>query len=82
VRALDGAKEWLALNGVTEPRHIDMWTALVTGLIDQQVSNDPGGDRWTRLLDESLGMFLAHCQATGTSSKSPSRLPRTEGARP
>ena len=42
VRALADAREWLALNGITEPRHVDMWTALVTGLVDQQVSNDPG----------------------------------------
>jgi AcrR family transcriptional regulator len=82
VRALDGAKEWLALNGITDERHIDMWTALVTGLVDQQVSNDPGGDRWTRLIDDSLGMFLAYCQPTGASSRSPSRLPRTKGAQP
>jgi hypothetical protein len=40
-----------------------MWTALVTGLVDQQVSNEPGGDRWVRLIDESVTMFLAHCQS-------------------
>src|SRR5580700_3688568 len=62
VRALAGAQEWLALNGITEARHLDMWTALVTGLVDQQVSNDPGGDRWSRLIDESMEMFLSHCQ--------------------
>lgn len=80
VRALEAAWEWLALNGITEPRHLDLWTALVTGLVDQQVSNDPGGDRWTRLLDESIAMFLAHCQSTGCSEK-PSSFPlRTTGA--
>lgn len=62
VRALARAQELLALAGITEPRHLDMATALVTGLVDQQVSNDPGGDRWIRLIDESIDMFLAHCQ--------------------
>ena len=62
VRALDGARELLARNGITQARHLDLWTALATGLIDQQVSNDPGGDRWTGLLEESIAMFLAHCQ--------------------
>ena len=66
VRALAGARERLALNGITEARHIDMWTALITGLVDQQVSNDPGGDRWTRLIDESVAMFLNYCQPTRT----------------
>jgi len=32
----------------------------VTGLIDQQISNDPGGDRWYRLLDDALDMFFAY----------------------
>jgi len=48
---------------ITEARHVDMWTALVTGLVDQQVSNDPGGDRWSRLIEESMEMFLSHCQS-------------------
>ena len=70
--------EWLALNGVTEARHLDMWTALVTGLVDQQVSNDPGGDRWTRLIDESMAMFLAHCQSTECGSPHPGRRSNEE----
>jgi AcrR family transcriptional regulator len=63
VRALDGVRERLALNGISDPRHVDMWTALTTGLVDQQISNDPGGDRWSRLIDEFVAMFLAYCQA-------------------
>ena len=61
IRALASVREVLTSNGITEPRHLDMATALVTGLVDQQVSNDPGGDRWIRLIDESIDMFLAHC---------------------
>lgn len=75
VRALAGAREMLALNGITEPRYLDMGTALVTGLVDQQVSNDPGGDRWIRLIDESIDMFLAHCQPGRAR-----RTPRTRTA--
>lgn len=71
VRALEGSRQRLALNGVTDPRHLDMWTALTTGLVSQQISNDPGGDRWTSLIEESVAMFLAHChdnQPAGASS--------------
>lgn len=46
--------------GAAEPRHVDLWTAIMTGLTDQQLSNDPGGDRWERLLDESVDMFCDH----------------------
>ena len=63
VRALDVAREILAANGITQPRHLDLWTALVTGLVDQQLSNDPGGDRWTRLSAEAATMFVVHCQS-------------------
>jgi AcrR family transcriptional regulator len=79
VRALAGARERLALNGITEARHVDMWTALITGLVDQQVSNDPGGDRWTRLIDESVAMFLAHCQPIRAPRKPVSRQTRAKG---
>jgi AcrR family transcriptional regulator len=68
VRALAGARQWLELNGITEARYLDMFTALVTGLVDQQVSNDPGGDRWSRLIDESIAMFVGHCRAQGVQS--------------
>lgn len=64
VRALSGSRQRLAMNGITDPRHLDMWTALTTGLVDQQISNDPGGDRWTRLIDDFAAMFLAHCRAS------------------
>jgi AcrR family transcriptional regulator len=41
-------------------RAVDMWRALMTGLVNQQISNDPGGNRWTRLLDDAIEMYLAH----------------------
>jgi AcrR family transcriptional regulator len=81
VRALAGARKWLALNGITEARHLDMWTALLTGLVDQQVSNDPGGDRWSRLIDESVAMFLAHCHSSIASSKPTPNPGRVKGSR-
>ena len=61
VRALELTREQLKGYGVRNPRHVDMWTALMTGLVDQQISNDPGGSRWTRLVDDVVNMFLAHC---------------------
>ena len=73
VRALAETHELLALQGITETRHVDLWTALITGLVDQQVSNDPGGDRWTGLVDESVTMFLTHCQ-TARSTRVPTVL--------
>lgn len=61
VRALDSARQLLKRAGVQNPRHLDLWTSLTTGLVDQQISNDPGGDRWIRLIDDAVAMFLAYC---------------------
>jgi AcrR family transcriptional regulator len=69
VRALDTLRDRLARNGITDPRLIDMWTAWTTGLVDQQISNDPGGDRWSRLIDDFVEMFLAHVRATTKEKK-------------
>lgn len=52
--------ELLARCGVTDPDAIDLFTALGTGLADQQLSNDPGGDRWIRLIDDAVEMFYEH----------------------
>jgi AcrR family transcriptional regulator len=79
VRALAGVRELLVHNGITEERHCDIWTALTIGLVDQQISNDPGGDRWTRLIEESVNMFIAHCQPQRGSRKPASRPARTKG---
>jgi hypothetical protein len=46
------------------------------------VSNDPGGQRWTRLIDESVDMFLAHCQPTPPPAKRISQSSRRRGSRP
>lgn len=67
VRALELTRERLVLNGVRDPRHVDVWTALMTGLVDQQISNDPGGDRWSRLIDDVVHMFLTHCSDERTA---------------
>ena len=73
VRALESARECLVLNGITQPKHLDLWTALLSGLVDQQVSNDPGGDRWTRLIEEAVAMFLAHTRPTPAKRTSRSK---------
>ena len=76
VRALDTTRKLLAMNGITQLRHVDLWTAMLNGLADQQVANDPGGDRWTRLVAEAVTMFLTHCRSTqaARTSKAKSRI--------
>jgi AcrR family transcriptional regulator len=69
VECLELGRASLTGIGVTTPAAMDLYTALLTGLTDQQISNDPGGDRWGRLLDDAVDMFLAHVRATTTTKK-------------
>jgi AcrR family transcriptional regulator len=58
VRALTGMQTTMARFGVTDPDASDLATALFTGLTSQQIANDPGGDRWERLVDRAADMLL------------------------
>ena len=49
----------LVSRGITDPDAMDLWTAVVSGLTNQQLANDPGGARWSRLVDDAVDMFLA-----------------------
>jgi AcrR family transcriptional regulator len=63
VEGLELTRRLLVDAGADDPADLDLFTALTTGLIDQQISNDPGGDRWSRLLDDALDMFFAYIDA-------------------
>jgi AcrR family transcriptional regulator len=60
VETLEIGREWLARAGLTDPRDLDLFTAVTAGLTNQQISNDPGGDRWIGLVDEAVEMFFEH----------------------
>jgi AcrR family transcriptional regulator len=48
--------------GIRRPEAADLWTALVTGMVNQQIANDPAGNRWERLADEAIAMFFGHIE--------------------
>ena len=47
----------MAHHGVSGPDDIDLFVAIVSGMVDAQLANDPGGARWSRLLDRAVNMF-------------------------
>jgi AcrR family transcriptional regulator len=57
VRVLEGMREVMVRIGITRDEDLDLYVALVGGLIDAQQANDPGGNRWGRLLDRAIDMF-------------------------
>ncbi len=81
VLALDATRARLARNGITDPRHVDMWTAWTTGLVDQQISNDPGGARWTRLIEDFVDMFLSYCHESGPARRPSVKRATAKGSR-
>lgn len=54
---LDQLATRLARHGVTGQADLDLYVAVVGGVVDAQLANDPGGDRWSRLLDRAVDMF-------------------------
>jgi AcrR family transcriptional regulator len=58
VRTLELLAQALADAGIRDPAELDLWTAVLTGLATQQSSNDPGGDRWSRLVDTAVDRLL------------------------
>jgi AcrR family transcriptional regulator len=57
----------LAEIGITEQRALDLLSSIGTGITDQQISNDPGGNRWIRLVDEAIEMYFDHVTKTRVS---------------
>lgn len=57
VRVLEEGVELQRRLGVTDRAAVDIWLALIGGLIDQQHANDPGGDRYSRLLPRAIDMW-------------------------
>ena len=69
IEGLERLKARLARAGLTDQRSLDLLTAIGTGITDQQISNDPGGNRWTRLVDEAIEMYFKHATNNAAQRK-------------
>ena len=56
-------RERAAAAGIRTDHDFDLYTAVIAGLSSQQLANDPGGDRWLRLVDETVDMLIDHVNA-------------------
>jgi AcrR family transcriptional regulator len=68
VEVLDTVRMLLRRAGLHSEADFDLWTAVVAGLASQQLANEPGGDRYLRLIDEAVTMFADHILAPGRAS--------------
>ena len=81
VDGLEATRDRLATMGFSDPAVLDLLTAIGTGLTDQQISNDPGGDRWVRLVDEAMEMFFNHVSNRGAAQRSDSTTSASKKSR-
>jgi AcrR family transcriptional regulator len=61
----------MAARGITDQEDIDLYVALVGGLADSQLANDPGGDRWGRLLERAVDMYVRDLDSRSRAETSP-----------
>jgi AcrR family transcriptional regulator len=59
----------MARRGVHAQDDIDLFVAIVGGLVDAQLANDPGGTRWSRLLDRAIDMYSDNLGITDDRSQ-------------
>jgi AcrR family transcriptional regulator len=57
-QVLHRAMDVLRAAGVNAPDDVDCFIAMVAGIVEAQIANDPGGDRWTRYLDRLTDLYL------------------------
>ena len=57
VRVLELGQQLLRSLGLTDAADFDIATAIIDGLINQQLANDPGGTRWSALLDRAVDIW-------------------------
>src|SRR4051812_3163054 len=55
--AYDRMRDVLLGAGVRRPADLDLWTAITGGAVDQQLANDPEGERWRTQLPRIVDMF-------------------------
>src|SRR5690242_6319813 len=56
--------------GLHGQQAFDLFMATTRGLAGMQIANEPGGDRWARLVDEAVDMLLTHYSSSGRKRSS------------
>jgi AcrR family transcriptional regulator len=57
VRVLEMGQQIFRSVGLSDPSDFDIWVAIIAGLVNQQLANDPGGTRWSALVDRAINVW-------------------------
>jgi AcrR family transcriptional regulator len=74
VRVLELEQQLFRNLGLSDPADFDIGGAMIAGLINQQLANDPGGTRWSALLDRAIDLLA---DGVGLPSDPPAKNRRT-----
>jgi AcrR family transcriptional regulator len=74
VQVIERLRQTLAQAGARDDQAMDLFTALISGLVSQQLANEPGGQRWRRLIGRAIDMYADELNL-------PAPAPRTTAAR-
>lgn len=70
LRVLSLFRERLVAIGVCSNADVDLCVAIIGGLVDAQLANDPGGDRWIKQLRRAMDMFADEAGLPGPRLRS------------
>lgn len=65
VAAYERMRTLMRGRGVRDQADLDLWTAILGGLVDQQLANDPGGTRWRQQLPRLVDMYCDEAGVPG-----------------
>lgn len=66
-------RERLSRIGVRHDADVDLCVAIIGGIVDAQLANDPGGDRWIKQLRRAMDMFADEVGLPGPRLRSKGR---------
>ena len=81
VRVLEMGKQIFRNLGLTDPADFDIATAIISGMVNQQLANDPSGTRWSTLLDRAIDIWADGVGLPPDPATQNRRVTRPQGPR-
>ena len=81
VRVMEMGRQLFRDRGLSDTDDFDIWVAMISGLINQQLANDPGGTQWSALLDRAIDIWADGVGLPPDPSTRPRRTAHPQGPR-
>jgi AcrR family transcriptional regulator len=81
VRVLEMGRQVFRDRGLSDADDYDIWVAMIGGLVNQQLANDPDGTRWSALLDRAVDIWADGAGLAPDPAVQAQRAARPPGSR-